>query len=82
MKRFYLITAAIIGEVLIVVILLEFYRHFGQRIFWQNLIFLNLAYVCFLVSLFKPAVETHSKEQKWVGRLGMSALCLLLSVAT
>lgn len=71
MKKIYSIIAAIIGEVIIVCVLLEFYDYFGQRIFWQNLFFLTLAYTILLVSLFRPFVEIESKEQKWVGMLGL-----------
>ena len=71
MKKIYSIIAAIIGEVIIVRVLLEFYDYFGQRIFWQNLFFLTLAYTILWVSLFRPFVEIESKEQKWVGMLGL-----------
>ena len=71
MNKIYSILAAIIGEVIIVCILFEFYDYFGQRIFWQNLFFLTLTYAILWVSLFRPFVETESKEQKWVGMLGL-----------
>ena len=71
MKKIYSILAAIIGEVIIVCVLFEFYGYLGERIFFQNLLFLTLAYGIFWASLFKPLVETESKEQKWVGMLGL-----------
>jgi uncharacterized membrane protein SirB2 len=71
MKKIYSILAAIIGEVIIVCVLFEFYGYLGERIFFQNLLFLTLAYGIFWASLFKPLAETESKEQKWVGMLGL-----------
>lgn len=70
MKKLYYIIGALLGEVLIILVLLEFYPYFGQRIFVQNLIFLTLAYVLVLTPLFLPLADLKDKEQKWVAGLG------------
>ena len=72
MKKFYLILASLLGEVVLVLVLLEFYDLWGSRVFWQNLIFLTIAYSLFPISLFMPRYDTKSKEQKWVGMLGLN----------
>lgn len=87
MKKFFLIAAALLGEALIVLVLLLFYEHFGARIFWQNLVFLSFAYAMVLTTVWSPVYDTKSKEQKWVGMLGLHivgtsfyVLCTLMAV--